>query len=236
MIATHRKGQIPPVVDTDAESGLDRGSADGLDQYDSPVVDWSILVGQIRAGDTLAFGQIYRLFSRGIRFQICRQLGTQDLEDRVHDTYLIIIEAVRKGDLRDPERLMGFVRTIVRRQVAFYININVSKRRDEVDIETGVRLTETRRNPEERLATQQRQQLVKFVLERLTDRDREILTRFYIHEQTQEQICDEMDLSETQFRLLKSRAKGRFGDIGKKKLQQQAISSHFVRTSAANSH
>jgi RNA polymerase sigma-70 factor, ECF subfamily len=74
------------------------------------------------------------------------------------------------------------------------------------------------------------------VLDRMTERDREILTRFYLYEQSQEQICEEMELSETQFRLLKSRAKARFGEIGKKKLQQKALNALFVRTSASASH
>jgi len=38
-------------------------------------------------------------------------------------------------------------------------------------------------------------------------------------------------LTETQFRLFKSRAKARFGEIGKKKLQRSVI-SFLMRTSA----
>jgi len=45
-----------------------------------------------------------------------------------------------------------------------------------------------------------------------------------------------MALSETQFRLLKSRAKARFGELGKKKLAQRATSAVFLRTSASASH
>jgi DNA-directed RNA polymerase specialized sigma24 family protein len=77
---------------------------------------------------------------------------------------------------------------------------------------------------------------MKSVLRELSDKDREILTRFYLHEQTQEEICDDMGLSETQFRLLKSRAKARFGELGKKKLQQRALMSIFVRSSLALQH
>jgi RNA polymerase sigma-70 factor, ECF subfamily len=35
-------------------------------------------------------------------------------------------------------------------------------------------------------------------------------------EQSQEQICADMGLSYNQFRLLKSRAKARFGELGKR--------------------
>jgi len=40
----------------------------------------------------------------------------------VHDTFVIVVQAIRKGELREPERLMGFVRTVVRRQVAAQID------------------------------------------------------------------------------------------------------------------
>jgi RNA polymerase sigma-70 factor (ECF subfamily) len=70
----------------------------------------------------------------------------------------------------------------------------------------------------------------------LSDRDREILTRFYLDEQTQEQICGEMNLTETQFRLLKSRAKARFGELGRRKLQQKPFGSLLLRTSVHSAH
>jgi hypothetical protein len=52
-----------------------------------------------------------------------------------------------------------------------------------------------------------------------------ILTRFYLLEETQDQICSEMVLTATQFRLRKSRAKIRFGELGKKKLAHRALNT-----------
>jgi DNA-directed RNA polymerase specialized sigma24 family protein len=59
------------------------------------------------------------------------------------------------------------------------------------------------------------------VLRGLSARDREVLTRFYLHEQSQEQICREMNLTGTQFRLMKSRAKARFGELGRRRLEKR---------------
>src|SRR5258708_33714415 len=83
--------------------------------------DWAQLVAQIRAGDARGVEELYRLFCRGVRFYLCRQLGLQDLDDKVHDTFLLVLQAIQKGDLREPERLMGFIRTVVRRRVATHI-------------------------------------------------------------------------------------------------------------------
>lgn len=198
--------------------------------------DWSRLVEQIKCGEDQGLSELYRLFSRGIRFYFCRQLGVQELDDKVHDTFLLVVQAIQRGELREPERLMGFVRTIVRRQVASHIDRVVQVRREQADIESGGRVIDPARTPEEAIMFQQREDLIRRVLNELSPRDREILTRFYLREQSQEQICSEMVLSDTQFRLLKSRAKARFGELGRKKLAQKSFGAFFLRTSATGAH
>jgi DNA-directed RNA polymerase specialized sigma subunit len=131
---------------------------------------------------------------------------------------------------------MGFVRTVVRRQVAAYIDGVVHSRREELHLDVGVRVADGRNNPEQDAAFQQKVEFMSSILRNLSDRDREILTRFYLDEQTQEKICEDMSLTETQFRLLKSRAKARFGELGKRKLQQKPFDSLFLRTSTDSEH
>ena len=198
--------------------------------------NWSGLVERIRQDDPSAMEELYRVFARGIRFYLCRQLGPQELDDRVHDTFLIVVQAIRRGDLREPERLMGFVRTVVRRQVAAHIDSLVHSRREEVDIDLNARLPDRTWNPEQSLASRENVALMRRVLDALSQRDREILVRFYLREESQDEICREMELTETQFRLLKSRAKARFGELGKKKLQQKALSAVFLRSYSSGGH
>jgi RNA polymerase sigma factor (sigma-70 family) len=172
-------------------------------------------VEQIRNGDASALEQIYRIFSTGIRFYLCRQLGPQDLDDRVHDVFLIIVQSIQKGELREPERLMGYVRTIVRRQVAAQIDDNVKARRNQADLEFGMALSDRHPNPERSAIEHQNGELALRVLNSLPKRDREVLARFYLEEQPPDRICREMGLTQTQFRLVKSRAKARFGELGR---------------------
>jgi RNA polymerase sigma factor (sigma-70 family) len=195
--------------------------------------DWAQLVDRIREGESQALEKLYRTFSKGIRFHLCRQFGADDLDDKVHDIFLIVVQAIRRGDLREPERLMGFVRTVVRRQVAAQIDKAVHTRRDRVDLESTMRISDGRQNPEEVMLFNQKLELMNQALDGLSKRDREILTRFYLLEESQEQICADMGLSETQFRLLKSRAKLRFGELGKKKLVQKSL-SFLVRAVAGS--
>ena len=226
MVATQPKLYPAPGHDDGerAREARERASKAG-----QTAIEWSVLVSQIKSGEDTGMEQLYKLFSRGIRYYLCRQLGPQELEDKVHDTFLIVVHAIKRGDLREPERLMGFVRTVVRRQVAAYIEQAVHTRREQADLEMGITVADRKQNPEQEAIIRQKAELMESALSSLSQRDRDILVRFYLHEQPQEQICREMDLTETQFRLLKSRAKAKFGEIGRKKLATSGIFSVLVR-------
>ncbi len=185
--------------------------------------NWRRLVNMISAGDPGGMAELYAVFSRGVRFYLCRQLGPQELEDKVHDTFLIVVQAIRRGELREPDRLMGFVRTIVRRQVAAYIDNAVQMRKEQTDLESGLAISDDRSNPERDAISHQRTEIMLRVLKSLSRRDRDILTRFYLLGQSQAQICGEMRLTDTQFRLLKSRAKARFGELGRRSLRRHSV-------------
>jgi RNA polymerase sigma-70 factor (ECF subfamily) len=216
----------------DTKSPKTGNSAGNTASRDLQSIDWALLVQQIKAGSDIGMEQLYKLFSRGIRYYLCRQLGPQELEDKVHDTFLIVVNAIKRGDLREPERLMGFVRTVVRRQVAAYIEQAVHNRKEQAELESGVAVADRTENPEQKAIVRQKAELMKSALEALSKRDRDILIRFYLKEQPQEQICREMSLTETQFRLLKSRAKAKFGEIGRKKLATSGIFSVLLRANS----
>src|SRR5947209_4988477 len=93
-----------------------------LQTMESPTPpQWGPLVERVRRGDAQGMEELYAHFAKGVRYFLWRQMGSQDLDDKVHDVFVIITQAIQRGDLREPERLMGYVRTVLRRQVASYI-------------------------------------------------------------------------------------------------------------------
>ncbi len=102
------------------------------------------LVERIRFGLSDGMEDLYQLFSKGIRFYLCRQLGPQELDDKVHDIFVVVVQAIRRGELREPERLMGFVRTVVRRQVAAHIDKAVHGRREQMELDASSSCRQTR--------------------------------------------------------------------------------------------
>src|SRR6185312_3644185 len=179
--------------------------------------DWTITVERIQAGDPAAMAELYSVFTRGIRYLLLRSLGMEDIDDRVHDCFVIVTEAIRSGELREPARLMGYIRTVVRRHIAASIGNAVLRRRNVVEFEDAVLdVSDWKNNPEQDLLARQRAEIARRVFNGVSCREREILRRFYLLEQSQERICSEMGLSYNQFRLLKSRAKARFGKLGQR--------------------
>src|ERR1700690_1029871 len=136
--------------------------------------NWRRLVGKICGGDPGGMEELYGVFSRGVRYYLCRQLGPQELDDKVHDAFLIVVQAIRRGELREPERLMGFMPTIVRRQVAAQIDRVVHSRREQAEFDSTVRAPDFRRNPDEAAIFRQGIRLIRQVLGELSERDRKI--------------------------------------------------------------
>src|SRR5947199_10015305 len=96
---------------------------------------WSRLVNLVHEGDPAGMEELYAVFAKGVRFFLWRQIGPQDLDDKVHDVFLIIAQAIQRGELREPDRLMGYVRTIVRRQVAAHIETAVHSRKNHLPVD-----------------------------------------------------------------------------------------------------
>jgi RNA polymerase sigma factor (sigma-70 family) len=172
-------------------------------------------VEKIRRGDPEGTEEFCKIFYRGIRFFVARHLGPEDAEDQVQDVLLIVVQAIRRGELRDPACLPGYVRTVVRHLIATYIGRKAETRSRYVGLECAAGANDCRSNPEEQVAAREKVEIMREVLLGLSSRDREVLTRFYLLEQSKPEICLEMGLSETQFRLLKSRAKARFAKLAR---------------------
>jgi RNA polymerase sigma factor (sigma-70 family) len=178
---------------------------------------WTPLVERVRNNESEAIEELYMLFAKGVRFFLWRQLGVQDLDDRVHDIFLMVVQSIQRGELREPERLMGYVRSVVRRQTAGFIRGVVNARRSQVAVDPAISLSDRAPDPERRVIEEQNTDVAMRILQSLPQRDREVLMRFYLLEQTPGQICDDLKITETQFRLIKSRAKSRYGELGRRR-------------------
>ena len=187
------------------ESGMPRAEPD-------PSVE---LVHRIVSGDPAAETELVRRFSRALTF-LLRRLTRDEAaaEDLYQETFRLVIEKVRGGELREAERLPGFVSSMARN--LFLASVRRSGRREKWHGDAEA--TETAPDPAPGQLTQllarERAAAVRQVLKELkNDRDREILSRYYIADEAKEDICRDLELSDLHFNRVLFRARQRYKEL-----------------------
>ena len=178
------------------------------------------MVERIRRGHPEGFEELYRL-ANNFTFFLMRQLGKDDVQDKIHDVFVTTAQAISGGKLRDPERVIPFVTTVTRFYTYSQIERRTRRRKVEGTLD-HVNVPDTRINLEHSTYQKQKIEITRDILRSMNARDREVLLRFYLKEQSKEQICREMRLTPTQFRLLKSKAKSIFTRLGLLRLCESA--------------
>ena len=164
------------------------------------------LVERISLRDDHGVEELYAILSNGVRGILVRAVGIQSAEDVIHEVFVTVLEAIYGGELRDPRCLMGFLHRVARRRAVAHIRQAIVLRR-RLPSSHGFDPPAPRRDsPDNGMSRTDRLDRARRAMRRLSRRDREILVRFYLHEQSRAQICGEMRLTDTQFRLFKSRA------------------------------
>ena len=172
--------------------------------------DCAVMVGRVEDGDVAAGEDLYRVVSQATTARLSRcGAPRESAEDHAHDVFLIVLQSIQRGELREPGRLMGFVTAIAPRRVANYIDSAVRAR-------NGVNVADTpvpdwRPNPEQQAIEEQHFGIAMRVLRGIPAREREILRRRYLDEQQPvKQICAEMGMTTARFQNMKHRAKVHF--------------------------
>lgn len=183
-------------------------------------LDPASLVKRIEHGDCEAAADLYTWLKRSMTWRFLNShLAMQRVEDQVHDAFLIILSAIRTGKLRDPNSLLGFSKVIVKRRVAIELSEEIEERASGISgpqAQSEEAVSDS--NVEDLTYARQRVKVMRDALDGLNPQRREILERFYLKEQSRERICAEMGLTETQFRLLKSRAKAQAAQIAQRRM------------------
>ncbi len=172
-------------------------------------------MSRIQSGDRGAMGELYGTFCDRTSGYLRHRLGNQDVTDLTHDVFLAVVEAIRRNQLHDPARLMGFVKTVLQRKIAAHLRETIRRRNLEQDITEYCTVADSGARPDEAVESSERTKMMQQVFHSLSQREREILERFYLQEQSAVQIREEMKLTGTNYRVLKSRAKAKFGKTGR---------------------
>ncbi len=139
-------------------------------------VNWVDVVQKIRRGEQAAIEELYSAIVHGARPRLARSLGNDAAQDRVHEILVIVIEAIQRGEPKDPERLMGFVQTVARRLIVANLRSEIRDRRGLAH--WGERKAADSGDPERSAAQHELIVRARRAVARLSPIDSEILQRF----------------------------------------------------------
>ena len=172
------------------------------------------LVSRIQAGDRQAEDELVRRYARGVSVIVARAgCARWMIEDVCQDTLRIAIEKVRRGDVREPDRLSGFIASLARNLVIDHSR-QISKHEARPRLDSSPAGSMESASQLQRLLEDEQAQTVRKVLAEMgTERDRQILYRYYLSEEDKERICADLGLTSLHFNRVLFRARKRFKDL-----------------------
>jgi len=176
-------------------------------------------VKRIIAGDSAAEEELVQRYKQGVAViidQIVRsQSGTEDVSQ---DTFKIVLAKVRRGGLREPERLSGFVCSVARNAAIDYIRRTRHSRNQEA-IGNAEHVPDPAPSQLEEMLNREKATVVRRLINELKQqRDREVLFRYYIAEEDKDKICGDLGLTRLQFNNVIFRATARFKELYVRKI------------------
>lgn len=172
------------------------------------------IVERIRRGDAVAEELLARRYGPKLEFILRRHAREPSLAaDLRQEALIVVIERLRGDGIAEPEKLAAFL---------YQIAINLARgeartyyrRNTHPDFEAVERAATAEPLLADLLERSELARMVRTLLEELgQERDREILRRFYLRDESKESICADLELSAAHFDRVLYRARQRFREI-----------------------
>jgi RNA polymerase sigma-70 factor (ECF subfamily) len=169
------------------------------------------LAERLRAGDAAAERELLERYGRGVRFMV------RD-DDLFQECFRRALEKIRAGELRDPQRLSGFIAGLARNLVLEHRR-GWARQAARTDAgadpgQAGAAATQL-----DELVRKEQAARAREILGSLpSERDREVLRRFYLEEEPKEDICARLGVSSLHFNQILFRARERFRTLFEKEM------------------
>lgn len=179
------------------------------------------LVSRIMSGDQRAEAELVERYHHGVRILLRRELGeTAAAADLYQETFRLVLERIRRGDVREPEKLPGFVCSVARNLVIDYFR-RAARQERLTEKEEPLLLPCPAPDQLEELLRKERAALVLQVLKEMPNkRDVQVLFRFYLAEDEKEQICADLGLNRFHFNIVIHRARRRFRELYERAMKE----------------
>jgi RNA polymerase sigma-70 factor (ECF subfamily) len=210
---------------------MERGAFSGetAEAPDGGLGDLNELVRRIQQGEPAAEGELVSRFSRGLLLMLRRLVQNAALADDIHqETFALVLAKIRKGEVREPEKLAGFIRATARnlfiadrRKEARYRSLDDGREGDEGE-RPEKPIADRAPAPLDRVLAEEEARQVRRLLDELRyDRDRQLLFRFYLSDDAKEEICAELAIEPERFHQVLFRARERLRELWERAEKRQ---------------
>lgn len=178
-----------------------------------PGSEAAALVRRIEGGDPDAEAEFVQRYQRGVSIIVRRASRDRGpVEDLCQDVLTTALQKVRAGAIRGPERLSGFVAGLARTLVIEHFRKQIS--RAALEASNPPQTPPSAPTVIDMLLQQERATIARAVLAELeSERDRQILFRFYLAEDEKDVICRDLGLTPLHFNRVLHRARERYRDL-----------------------
>ena len=172
------------------------------------------LAARIAEGDPSAEQLFVKRYERGVRALVRRHCrpNDPDVSDLVQDVLAAVLQRLREGAIRDAEALSAYLQVSVVRQTA--AEYRKRAQRNTTNAADVLALIPDEGDVVADLDRARRDRAVRDLIDQLnTERDRELLRRFYIEERTKDEVCAALGIEPAHFHRVVFRARQRLREL-----------------------
>jgi RNA polymerase sigma-70 factor, ECF subfamily len=164
--------------------------------------------------DPAAEQELVQRLRPGLRVLLRGRLGSAAIvDDLVQEALLLILDRWRKHEIPEPQQQIAFAHTTALHLASNATRTEMRRQRLSTD-HTSMPGPSAEPSPEEHLEREQLMNSVRRIITELpNERDRALLTRFYLEDQPKEQICTDLDLDRRHFDRVLHRARQRLREF-----------------------
>ncbi|HSS49154.1 MAG TPA: sigma-70 family RNA polymerase sigma factor [Thermoanaerobaculia bacterium] len=205
------------------------GALPALDRTGGEPDEPARLVARIQAGDRDAEADLVARFSHGLLLMLRRLAQNPALADDLHqETLALVLEKIRRAEVREPEKLAGFIRSTARnlfiadrRKEARYRPLDDGREEDEGPRPETLLADRGPAPLDKVLAGEEARQAQRLLGELRYDRDRQVLLRFYLSDESKEEICADLEIEPERFNVVLFRARERLRELWERAEKRQ---------------
>ena len=177
---------------------------------------------RLAAGDPVVEEHFNGYFGQLILIKLrARQYTRNVIDDIRQETFLRVLQALRKNAIREPERIGAFVNSVCNHLVLEFGRSGAKLTLMDPDAPD---VADERADSERELVDHERQAQVRSVLAQMSPKNRNLLSAVFLEERPSDEVCRQFGVDQNYLRVLLFRARAQFRKVMEKR---QGVTDHL---------